>query len=467
MEGDFFQTLRKIQKEERNKGTLSRVGNDFYKKTYDYIKQLERSVGNNPFANEQHLLLKNSQRIATDICEIRENKITEVAVRNIQRSFYLFNKEKPQFDLVDTTPLNLTSEEETLYFSIMDSLKNHRSNISLDKFAEENPSNAPIVDFEDENYHNEITNDVDESFEPKSNKTIVDLDLSNENNDSNSPIDSSSSISNETSSNTDFSKNQTKYTSQNTQNDPVLDKLDQIQNAKIITDEKFEPIEKQIENSKETTSKEPSKDKIKSSKDKSKSSIDTFKDKISQSNMVDNSDSDSSSEVNLTNIYVDDDEQFVDLDKLNNNYEEYYFNQLKREEDIFNQLDSNLRKSKPKKSNNKPQNISNSKTISSQDSSSLTSQGSSSSGSKDSSLGYQGSSSLGSEDSSNSDSSLNLENKREDVDKSTIMICEDINSFVCIDEKIYGPFSKQDVVILPEINANILIDNNKAKLINL
>ena len=66
MERDFYQTLRRIQKEERNKSALARVGNDFYKKVYSYIKDLERSIANNPFSNEEHNLLKNSQMIATE-----------------------------------------------------------------------------------------------------------------------------------------------------------------------------------------------------------------------------------------------------------------------------------------------------------------------------------------------------------------------------------------------------------------
>ena len=54
MERDFYQTLRKIQKAERNKkSTLSRVGDDFYKKMYSYIKELEHSIQNNPFSNSK------------------------------------------------------------------------------------------------------------------------------------------------------------------------------------------------------------------------------------------------------------------------------------------------------------------------------------------------------------------------------------------------------------------------------
>ena len=93
MQGDFFQLLRRVQKEERNKSSLARVEDDFYKRLRDYIKDLERSVASDPFGNEQ-LLLNNAQRIASAICERRESKITKAANNNIYRSFLLFKKEK-------------------------------------------------------------------------------------------------------------------------------------------------------------------------------------------------------------------------------------------------------------------------------------------------------------------------------------------------------------------------------------
>lgn len=129
---EFFQKLRKIQKKERSESGLARVGEDFYKRVHRYLEELMDTVGNDPFAKEQYLL-RDTQRIATEICERREHKITDSAVMNIQRSYHLF-KGKPQFDLQDTTPLNLTPEEEKLYFSLIDTLKGYRGRIipSLD-----------------------------------------------------------------------------------------------------------------------------------------------------------------------------------------------------------------------------------------------------------------------------------------------------------------------------------------------
>ena len=39
--------------------------------------------------------------------------------------------------MVDTTPLNLTPEEEKFYFSLIDTLRTHRGNISLEKLSDE------------------------------------------------------------------------------------------------------------------------------------------------------------------------------------------------------------------------------------------------------------------------------------------------------------------------------------------
>lgn len=131
----FYQELRKIQKKERNNGTLARVEETFYNKIHGYLDDLRRQAIEDPFSNA-HSILKEAQIIATEICERREHKITDAAVVNIHRSYHLFTG-KPQFDLVDTTPLNLTPEEERFYYSLIETLKNHRGNISLEKLSDD------------------------------------------------------------------------------------------------------------------------------------------------------------------------------------------------------------------------------------------------------------------------------------------------------------------------------------------
>ena len=54
---------------------------------------------------------------------------------------------------------------------------------------------------------------------------------------------------------------------------------------------------------------------------------------------------------------------------------------------------------------------------------------------------------------------------RDEIENATVVISEDVGEMVGIDGKVYGPFLANDVVILPNITAQILIDNNKASLV--
>ena len=188
----FYKILRDVQKKERNNGTLARVDETFYNDIHEYMDVLKQEAINDPFSKAP-AMLKEAQIIATDICQRRETKITNSAVLNIHRSYHLFTG-KPQFDLIDTTPLNLTPEEEKFYFSLVDTLKNHRQNISLEKLSDDEENDKKII-------------------KPK-----------------------------ETQSNTLIAPKHVK----NQEDDEVLNRLDEISRAKPIIDEKPEPIEKQI-----------------------------------------------------------------------------------------------------------------------------------------------------------------------------------------------------------------------------
>ena len=126
---------------------------------------------------------------------MREHKITDAAVINIHRSYHLFTG-KPKFDLVDTTPLNLTPEEEKFYFSLIDKLKEHRSNISLDKLTEDKSGEVSETNVKAPSDSVKVVSEVEK---PK---------------------------------------------------DDVLTHLDEISKAEIIKDEKVEPIEKQVQEAK-------------------------------------------------------------------------------------------------------------------------------------------------------------------------------------------------------------------------
>ena len=301
----FFQQLRKIQKKERSNGTLARVDETFYEDIHKYLDELRTHIGNDPFAAEQYLL-KDTQRIATEICERREHKITDAAVVNIHRSYHLFAG-KPQFDLIDTTPLNLTPEEEKFYFSLINTLTNHRKSISLEKLTS------------DEDDPSETKAPVKEAPKPQSN-TLDDEVKSSPDKPQTTALDDE--VKSSTTSNNEV---------KNSQDDDVVNRINEIANARVITDEKPEPIEKQIQ--------------------KSANKVD---DEISQ----------------LTR----DKDEFVDLESR----------KIAKDSELV-----------------------------------------------------------------------------------TMLVFDDVNSIVGVDEKVYGPFRPQDLVVLPKINAKIFVKNHKARFVKI
>ncbi len=377
MDESFFQTLRQIQKKERTNASLARVGADFYKQVHSYINKLKRSVGNDPFSDE-HYLLKDSQRIATEICERREHKITDAAVMNIHRSYHLFSKDKPEFDLLDTTPLNLTDEEETLYFSLIDTLKEHRLKISLDKFADKE---------EDSFARNRQT--IANPF----NETVSSMDVEEDN----------KFLDNRIGNDLEF-KEYIDKKDKSQQSDDILDKLNEIKNAKIVDDEKHESIEAQI-----------AKQRISDNLSNVESSVSSnFEGSVVKSSVGSehNFEMESSKKLNreLTkrendskfpdvNQLYNQDNQFIDLDILDNKYEEEYFNQINNEPNPF-EVDDLIKSHKI-------------------------------------------------------------------TEKIAILMFKEVGPIVGVDEKIYGPFHPQDLVILPKINAKIFLKNNKARIVDI
>lgn len=468
MQGDFFQVLRRVQREERSKSSLARVDNDFYKHLRDYIKDLERSVAVNPFGNEQ-LLLNNAQRIATEICELRESKITQAANNNIYRSFLLFKKDNPQFDLLDTTPLNLTIEEETLYFSLMDALKNHRYRISLDEYVEE----TDIEDEEEDFDEDEETTFVEDSYEEsvRGPETNVSDELEDEISDALG------------------------------ESDEVLGRLDQIKDAKVVTDEKYEHIDKQVASQKYpgqgTAEAIPESEEVQEAIEEPKPEIqDTPQDEVQepkediQSTTEDSSKPKSFSPGNVNDIFKDPDSQFVDLDNLEPDYDDDFYNKIAAgssyaapTEDDFNMIFA-----KPKKPKSNEESIEKSQSADEVESSLPTDEVKPETPqSSQSELGFSSGLDVKTRKTSHTDAfdkaiqKLKEDNApkkvvdktrgglfaRDEIENATVVIKENLGELIGIDGKVYGPFLENDIVILPNITAQILIDNNKASLVKL
>ena len=500
MQGDFFQELRRVQREERNKGALARVDNDFYKKLRDYIKGLERSVASNPFGNEQ-LLLNNAQRIATEICEKREEKITKAANNNIYRSFLLFKKDNPQFDLLDTTPLNLTDEEETLYFALMDALKTHRYRISLDEYSEDRTRlNEEEESYEDEEYDEDDGDEgyistaydekeeestfVEDSFEKKTRKAELahvsdDLedDISNALGE-NIPAEDSM-LADNSSENISYGDTLSEESNSN-ETDEVLGRLNQIKDAKVVTDEKYEPIEKQVNsqmyanNQSTQASAELANVNTETPSEETKT-IGSNKDKEFVSD-------------NIDDLFKDPDSQFIDLDQLDSSYEDEYYNSTSTgssfaspSEDDFNMIFASLKKTKSEDAKK-------SGADAKEERPSYTDGFNKAIDNKDNLEEDKVPHSEGNLEDKAIDEAQVIETRpideirpiekkpvdktrggiftKDEVKNTTVVIKENIGEIVGIDEKIYGPFLANDVVILPNITAQILIDSNKATLVN-
>lgn len=399
MEDQFFAKLREIQRKERANSSLARVGTDFYKRTHRYLDNIREIAVNDPFSEESDLL-KNAQRVATEICEIREHKIADAAVMNIHRSYHLFQG-KPQFDLIDTTPLNITDEEEKLYFSFVDVLKAHRRSISLDELTTDD--NIQVNNLDSESNSEANSNAKSDSLN-KDSKKINNDNISDYSSDS--IIDNNKVITNNYDNKVITNNNDNKVFNNNIdknngEDDKVLKRLRTIKSAKIIADESVENIEKQINSPNTSFSNNKSLDESKNENNiikdlKIENSTEIDKPKTSKT--INNGNNTNNINKNLktkqkselSNIIGNEDDQFVDLDSLN-------------------VTESNF-----------PDNFT---------------------------------------DSNNSKSTVDK------IANVMILVFSEINSIMGVDKKIYGPFKPQDIVVLPDINAEILVKNKMGRMV--
>lgn len=375
----FFKDLREIQKKERANSSLARVGDDFYKRTYKYLDKLKANIGNDPFSNEYYLL-KDIQRIATEICERREHKITAAAVMNIHRSYHLF-KGKPKFDLLDTTPLNLTNEEEKLYFSLIDTLKNHRQSISLDKLTEglEEESKKTI---KLKNVFNANSQDLDISKEGIADDIVKDNNILN-----NKEQDiEHTKIKTDDGSDGNYSDEKALMddgSGGNYSSDKVLDRLNEIKKAKIIKDEKYADVNQQIDNLKKSQGI-----KSKSTGFKENTAYKNVESPEIDFNKIKSEKTIKSIDAGLDNALKDENGQFVELNEENIDHD----------------------------------------------------------------LGF--------------DRSISL-SKDSKIINETILIFRKVGAIVGVDEKVYGPFYPQDIVVMPNVNGDIIIKNKKGRLVRI
>jgi DNA replication initiation complex subunit (GINS family) len=104
-----FETIRKIQIEEKTLSKLAKLPENFYNNVSRYLEQ-KRRIGEGRKDNE----IKNLERIIEDIFNRRERKIVLSALLSARTNI---------------PPENLTDEEEKFFESIMQIIKSRRENI--------------------------------------------------------------------------------------------------------------------------------------------------------------------------------------------------------------------------------------------------------------------------------------------------------------------------------------------------
>lgn len=161
---EFFQRLREIQKKERSTSGLADVGDNFYKDVHNYLDKLIMKIGNNPFSFESYLL-RDARRIAAEICERREYKITSSALMNVHRTYRIFDEKSENSDVNSPAipPANLTPEEEDLYYSLVKSLSKYRQGMK-----------SPLAQFKAKKAKQELKSKAPDMHEPS-------VQLANEN----------------------------------------------------------------------------------------------------------------------------------------------------------------------------------------------------------------------------------------------------------------------------------------------
>jgi DNA replication initiation complex subunit (GINS family) len=118
-----FETIREIERLERNNKKLQKLPENFLKDLNDYLARKE-SVKEKTAANLMEL--DNVRSTIKRIFETREKKIAEMVLYTVKTGY---------------PPENLSADEEKLFYSLVDMIKNYR-----EKFFTELSQERPVVE---------------------------------------------------------------------------------------------------------------------------------------------------------------------------------------------------------------------------------------------------------------------------------------------------------------------------------
>ena len=113
-----YKILREIQQKEKNSPLLTKIDKNFYKKFLEYVKNLELIVKKEKDSRKVKLFsdeIENTRKIALNIYELREKKITQMALSKVRGG-------KPDLK-------NLIENEKKFLDSLFDVIVNIRNEV--------------------------------------------------------------------------------------------------------------------------------------------------------------------------------------------------------------------------------------------------------------------------------------------------------------------------------------------------
>ena len=127
-----YDALRKVQLQERNFASLSKIEDDFYDRYVSFLKELRLRL-EKEFSLESAKALENSQRVLKDVFEQRKHKLFFKAFRDLKNN------------AVDST--GLARQEKELYNSLITLLNAFDSLLSEKPVSADLPKKTVSVEF--------------------------------------------------------------------------------------------------------------------------------------------------------------------------------------------------------------------------------------------------------------------------------------------------------------------------------
>jgi DNA replication initiation complex subunit (GINS family) len=143
-----YKTLRKIQQQEKNSSLIMKIDQNFYVKFSEYLKNLRKIAEKEKDAEKLNIFndeIKNTEKIALNIYELREKKIVQAALSTVRGG-------KPDLK-------HILNVEKKLYESIIEQISLSRKTI-IDLKKEKTPEATKKSELKKEEQPQSNTNTI-------------------------------------------------------------------------------------------------------------------------------------------------------------------------------------------------------------------------------------------------------------------------------------------------------------------